>query len=150
VPNLTAKVALDIWALRVSGGSLKNPLHASTGEGSGVDDEQSLADYVEETPGFGQARTVLYQIHAEHKPISRVWLQRPNERLVDAYARLRWIGLDHLRRDVAVATVYRQFLDRLDRRLVEKPWVKPEPLPEPRPVGEQENAELQESLRSMR
>lgn len=77
--KLTPHGMLEIWGLRVSGTSLKDPLAKSTGGRAGIDDELALALYVEGTPGFEQSRTVLAHVYARFLPIATYRYRGPGE-----------------------------------------------------------------------
>ena len=70
---------LEIWGLRVSGGSLKDPLGKSTGGRAGIDDELALVMYVETTEGFSEARPVVAHVYADFLPISSYRYRQPGE-----------------------------------------------------------------------
>lgn len=123
--GMTAVQMLEVWGLRSDGGSFKSPLTQGQGGRLGPDDELSLILYVESTPGFSAARVVLEQVHVLHRPIDRAMIQKPGETLDSAYQRLGWVGLDLFKRAKACEWVYRSFLLRLERRMIEQPWRKP-------------------------
>jgi hypothetical protein len=77
--NLTPLGMLEIWGLRISGSSLKDPLALSTGGPSGIDDEMALALYVEATSAFEQAKPVLTHIYARFLPIRSYRYREPGE-----------------------------------------------------------------------
>ena len=77
--TLTPLGMLEIWGLRVSGGSLKDPLAKSTGGRAGIDDELALAMYVETTECFSEARPVLAHVYAAFLPIASYRYRQPGE-----------------------------------------------------------------------
>jgi hypothetical protein len=77
--KLTPLGMLEIWGLRVSGSSLKDPLAQSTGGRAGIDDELALALYVEATEGFEQSHPVLTHVYARFLPIQTYRYRQPGE-----------------------------------------------------------------------
>lgn len=134
---MTAHEALEIWGLRVSGGSLKSPGMRERINGSeSVDDELALMRYVESTDGFFEARPVLLHKFANGLPIETFQMRGPGETRFLALHRLRWLPyVDEADRDIPQQVVD-DFTWSLDRRLIDHPFVPPSKLLEEHDAGE--------------
>ena len=125
--QLTAKEMLEIWGLRVSSGSMKDPLAKSTGGKAGPDDELALVLYVETVPGFFEAQPVLLHKYAHFKPLATYRYRRPGETLFGAASRhgqaqLARAGMDEL---ALTKALHRKFAANLVAKLTEKPFMVP-------------------------
>lgn len=125
--QLTAKQMLEIWGLRVSGGSMKDPLAKSTGGKAGPDDELALVYYVEATPGFFEAQSVLLHKYAHFKPLAQYRYRRPGESLFGASCRhgqahLAKAGMNEL---ALTKALHKKFVYALIAKMAEKPFMVP-------------------------
>jgi len=134
--KLTPLAMLEIWGLRVSGGSLKNPLMKSTGNPAGIDDEMALALYVENTEGFEQAKPVLTHVYARFLPISSYRYREPGETRLRAAMRHGQASdmLDGKTDPQLSQKLHDVFMDHLIQKVKQHPFKLP-----PRP--EEETAE---------
>jgi hypothetical protein len=125
--SLTPLGMLEIWGLRVSGASLKDPLAKSTGGRAGIDDELALAMYVEATDGFQEARPVLAHVYSRFLPVSGYRYREPGETRLRAsirhgQANLMLEGWT----DTAMAQkLHDTFMDLLIKRQREQPFKVP-------------------------
>lgn len=131
ISKITARQALEVWGLRVCGGSLKSPTKKATGGNASVDDEMSLARYVEATPGFERARPALVHVYAEGQPVESFRLRHPGETTTRALIRLGWMGyLIHPPSCIA-CEVLREFEAALEAKIADCPWWPPSSLCSP-------------------
>ena len=129
--QLTPLGMLEIWGLRVSGTSLKDPLAKSTGCRAGIDDELALVMYIESTEGFEQAREILAHLYARFLPIATYRYRQPGEtRLRAAMRHGQASEMLAGKSDSQLAqTLHDDFMDRLIKRQKEHPFKVP-PRPE--------------------
>ena len=129
--KLTPLAMLEIWGLRVSGSSMKNPWIKSTGNPAGIDDEMALALYVEATKGFEQARPVLTHVYARFLPIHSYRYREPGESRLRAAMRHGQASemLDGKSDQQLAQKLHDDFMDELIKRQREHPFKLP-PRPE--------------------
>jgi hypothetical protein len=129
--KLTPLGMLEIWGLRVSGASLKDPLAKSTGGRVGIDDELALALYVEGTQGFEQSRSVLAHVYARFLPIASYRYREPGETRLRAAMRHGQASqmLDGNSDAQLAQKLHDDFMDSLIRRQRDHPFKVP-PRPE--------------------
>lgn len=142
---------LDIWALRITGGSFTNPCTPRQGGGEGVDNELAIVAYVEATQGFQSARPVLAWVHIEAKGDPHGFPMRgPGETLLKALLRRGWAK--HLGTKDIPAFVYFEFVRELARKLRENPFIPPAPVIHlsASEIGDELNAELAGALGTRR
>lgn len=114
---------LEVWGLRVSGGSLKTPYKVSGGGESGLDDEWQAKSYMERVPGFDLARPVLVWVYAEGRDASDFPLRRPGESFASALKRLGWGDYLMVGSARVALEVLRDFEVELHEALAERPFV---------------------------
>jgi hypothetical protein len=118
---------LEIWGLRVSGGSLKDPLAKSTGGRAGIDDELALVMYLEAIEGFETARPVLAHIYSNFLPIESYRYRQPGETRMRAAIRHGQANLllDGWPDSRMTQKLFNDFLDALIRHQRDKPFKVP-------------------------
>ena len=118
---------LEIWGLRVSGGSLKDPLAKSTGGRAGIDDELALVMYVETTEGFAEARSVIAHAYADFLPISSYRYRQPGETRMRASIRHGQANLllDGWSDQKMAQKLHDDFMDSLIKRQKTQPFKVP-------------------------
>lgn len=129
--QLTPLGMLEIWGLRVSGSSLKDPLAKSTGGPAGIDDELALALYVESVEGFDQARAILTHIYARFLPIQNYRYREPGETRLRAAMRHGQASqmLEGKSDQQLTQRLHDEFMDKLIKKQREHPFKLP-PRPE--------------------
>ena len=125
--SLTPLGMLEIWGLRVSGGSLKDPLAKSTGGRAGIDDELALVMYVETTEGFAEARSVIAHVYADFLPISSYRYRQPGETRMRASIRHGQANLllEGWTDQKLAQKLHDDFMDSLIRRQKAQPFKVP-------------------------
>lgn len=119
---------LQVWGLRITGASLKNPLHLATGGSSGYDEDWEATCYVQRVPGYERAYPVLVHVHAEFQPVEIFRVCEPGETLMRALLRREWGDLIGTPRHLVGRAIYGEFRLRLSA-LAHDPatWFVPRP-----------------------
>jgi len=141
---------LEIWGMRVTGGTLKSvgQREAAGGE-SGVDEAQLIARYVEETEHFDTSRPVLIHRFGFGRSEAEFRYRQPGEPLSQALIRLGWFCFLGVPQREIPGLVLARFVDRLASRLQEDPYVVPVPTAEvPVEPSDPPGPEPQKSLRT--
>jgi hypothetical protein len=131
---LTVHEMLERWGLRVTGGTLKNPIRTSTGGDPLPDDDLALVSYIRGTEGYDRAAPILSHRYSLGLPSGRFRVRNPGETLARALMRLGWFDLAGLPEREIPRRVLREFRDALADRMRSDPYRPPSALP-PLPVG---------------
>jgi hypothetical protein len=115
---------LELWGLRISGGTLRSVgLRPRSGEEPGVDEVMVVVRYVESTTGFERAKDALVWVYCRGREASEFPVVGPGQTLGAALLRRGWgMHLGKPRREVAPAVV-EEFRRELEKRLVAQPMV---------------------------